>query len=65
VLRDQDTLDKFVGPRFMIYLADQEMHPPDTADRIPAIRNDFGSGYCNITKCCSSVPRAHPHGTQT
>ena len=63
VLRDQDKLDKFVGPRFMIYLANQEMHPLDTADRIPAIRNDFGSGYCNITKCCSDVCPEHIHIT--
>ncbi len=55
VLRDQQKFDQFVGPRFMLYLANQEMHPLDTADRIPAIRNDFGSGYCNITKCCTDV----------
>ncbi|MBX3024550.1 succinate dehydrogenase/fumarate reductase iron-sulfur subunit [bacterium] len=55
VLRDQGKLDKFVGPRFMIYLANQEMHPLDNADRIPAVRRDFGSGYCNITKCCTEV----------
>ena len=59
VLRDQNKMDKFVGPRFMIYLANQEMHPLDTADRIPAIRNDFGSGYCNITKCCTDVCPEH------
>ncbi len=58
-LRDQDRKDKFVGPRFMIYLANLEMHPLDTLDRIPAIRNDFGSGYCNITKCCTDVCPEH------
>ena len=55
VLRDQDKKDKFVGPRFMHRLANLEMHPLDTVDRIPAIRRDFGSGMCNITKCCSEV----------
>lgn len=55
VLRDQDKQNKFVGPRFMIRLASLEMHPLDTADRIPAIKNEFGSGYCNITKCCTEV----------
>jgi len=55
VLRDQDKEDKFVGPRFMIRLASLEMNPLDTADRIPEIKNDFGSGYCNITKCCTEV----------
>ena len=59
VLRDQEKKDEFVGPRFMIYLANQEMHPLDTADRIPAIRDDFGSGYCNITKCCTEVCPEH------
>lgn len=55
VLRDQEAKDKFVGPRLMIHLAQLEMHPLDTVDRIPAIKNDFGSGYCNITKCCTEV----------
>jgi len=55
VLRDQQKFDEFVGPRFMLYLANQEMHPLDSADRVPAIRDDFGSGYCNITKCCTNV----------
>jgi succinate dehydrogenase / fumarate reductase iron-sulfur subunit len=55
VLRDHDKKDKFVGPRFMIRLASLEMHPLDTADRIPEIKNEYGSGYCNITKCCTEV----------
>jgi succinate dehydrogenase / fumarate reductase, iron-sulfur subunit len=55
VLRDQDKMDKFVGPRFMIRLATLEMHPLDTEDRIPLIKEAFGSGYCNITKCCTEV----------
>lgn len=59
VLRDQHRQDRFIGPRFMIYLANLEMHPLDTLDRIPAIRNDFGSGYCNITKCCTDVCPEH------
>jgi len=59
VLRDQHRKDKFVGPRFMIRLASLEMHPLDTADRIPAIRDQFGSGLCNITKCCTDVCPEH------
>jgi succinate dehydrogenase / fumarate reductase iron-sulfur subunit len=31
------------------------MHPLDTADRIPDLRHDHGIGYCNITKCCTTV----------
>jgi succinate dehydrogenase / fumarate reductase iron-sulfur subunit len=59
VLRDQHKMDKFVGPRFMIYLANLEMHPLDTVDRIPQIRDEYGSGMCNITKCCSDVCPEH------
>ena len=59
VLRDQSRKDAFVGPRFMIRLASLEMHPLDTVDRIPAIRKDFGSGLCNITRCCTEVCPEH------
>jgi succinate dehydrogenase / fumarate reductase iron-sulfur subunit len=59
VLRDQARKDAFVGPRFMIRLAMLEMHPLDTEDRIPAIRAEYGSGYCNITKCCTEVCPEH------
>jgi len=59
VLRDHDRKDKFVGPRFMIRLAGLDMHPLDTEDRIPKIRKDFGSGMCNITRCCTDVCPEH------
>ena len=59
VLRDRESRDKFVGPRFMIRLAGLEMNPLDTEDRIPEIRKEYGSGYCNITKCCSEVCPEH------
>ncbi len=55
VLRDHRRKEAFVGPRFMIRLASLEMHPLDAADRIPAIRDQFGSGLCNITRCCTEV----------
>jgi len=55
VLRDHDQKDAFVGPRFMIRVASLDMHPLDTADRIPAIKEEFGSGFCNITRCCTEV----------
>ena len=55
VLRDQQKKDQFVGPRFMILLAALEMHPLDTEDRIPKIKKEFGSGMCNITRCCTDV----------
>ena len=59
VLRDHDKKDQFIGPRFMIRLASLEMHPLDTADRIPATKNDYGSGLCNITRCCTDVCPEH------
>jgi succinate dehydrogenase / fumarate reductase iron-sulfur subunit len=59
VLRDHQQKDNFVGPRFMIRLASLEMHPLDRADRIPQIRKEFGSGMCNITKCCTEVCPEH------
>ena len=55
VLRDHDKKNKFVGPRFMIRVASLEMHPLDTEDRIPELKNEFGSGLCNITRCCTDV----------
>ena len=59
VLRDHERKDAFVGPRFMIRLASLEMHPLDTADRIPEIKAEFGSGLCNITRCCTEVCPEH------
>ena len=59
VIRDRDRKDAFVGPRFMIRLASLEMHPLDTDDRIPEIKKEFGSGLCNITRCCTEVCPEH------
>ena len=55
VIRDNDTKENFVGPRFMTRLASLEMHPYDRADRIPDIKNEHGAGMCNITRCCTEV----------
>ncbi len=59
VLRDREGKEGFVGPRFMIRVAGLEMHPLDTADRVPETKNEYGSGYCNITKCCTEVCPEH------
>ncbi|MCH8316904.1 MAG: succinate dehydrogenase/fumarate reductase iron-sulfur subunit [Bacteroidetes bacterium] len=59
VLRDHERKDRFIGPRFMIRLASLEMHPLDTEDRIPMIKDSFGSGMCNITRCCTDVCPEH------
>ena len=55
VLRDHHKHDEFIGPRLMVHVAALEMHPLDTANRIPELKNDYAIGYCNITKCCTSV----------
>jgi succinate dehydrogenase / fumarate reductase iron-sulfur subunit len=55
VLRDHQMHDEFIGPRFLIHVAALEMHPLDTEDRIEELRNAYGIGYCNITKCCTKV----------
>ncbi|TNE84359.1 MAG: succinate dehydrogenase/fumarate reductase iron-sulfur subunit [Deltaproteobacteria bacterium] len=59
VLRDHDKRDQFVGPRFMIRLAQLDMHPLDVEDRIPAAKEEYGTGYCNITRCCTEVCPEH------
>lgn len=59
VLRDHDRKDAFVGPRFMVRLASLEMHPLDTEDRTEKIRDEYGSGMCNITKCCTVACPEH------
>ncbi|MBV6520171.1 MAG: hypothetical protein MNPFHGCM_00276 [Gemmatimonadaceae bacterium] len=55
VLRDHNRHGEFIGPRFFVYAAALEMHPLDTANRLPALKNAHGLGYCNITKCCTRV----------
>jgi succinate dehydrogenase / fumarate reductase iron-sulfur subunit len=55
VLRDHQMHDRFIGPRFLVYAAALEMHPLDTADRRSELRTAQGIGYCNITKCCTTV----------
>ena len=55
VLREHQMFDEFAGPRFLVRLASLEMHPLDTESRIPQIKEDFGIGYCNITRCCTEV----------
>jgi succinate dehydrogenase / fumarate reductase iron-sulfur subunit len=55
VLRDHEKHAEFIGPRFLVYAAALEMHPLDTENRVDELRNEFGIGYCNITKCCTKV----------
>jgi succinate dehydrogenase / fumarate reductase iron-sulfur subunit len=55
VLREHHMHDQFIGPRFLVYVAALEMNPLDQGDRIPALRQQYGIGLCNITKCCTNV----------
>jgi succinate dehydrogenase / fumarate reductase, iron-sulfur subunit len=55
VLRDHGLHNEFIGPRFLVHVAALEMHPLDVADRVPALKEKHGIGYCNITKCCTVV----------
>ncbi|HET9425949.1 MAG TPA: succinate dehydrogenase/fumarate reductase iron-sulfur subunit [Gemmatimonadaceae bacterium] len=50
VLRDHHKHEEFIGPRYLVYTAALEMHPLDTADRVPELKQAHGIGYCNITK---------------
>jgi succinate dehydrogenase / fumarate reductase iron-sulfur subunit len=59
VLRDHHLHEKFIGPRFLVYAAALEMHPLDTADRLGDLKDKHGAGYCNITKCCTTVCPEH------
>ena len=59
VLRDNEKKQKFIGPRFLLRVASLEMHPLDQEDRIEATKEEFGSGMCNITRCCTDVCPEH------
>ena len=55
VIRDHQMQDEFIGPRFLLYTAALEMHPLDTENRLPELKQAYGVGLCNITKCCTKV----------
>jgi len=59
VLRDHHLHEQFIGPRFLIHVAALEMHPLDTENRLPELKDAHGIGYCNITKCCTKVCPEH------
>src|SRR5271156_2597573 len=55
VLRNHSMHEEFIGPRYLVYTAALEMHPLDTEDRLPELKQSQGVGLCNITKCCTKV----------
>ena len=52
VMRDQQ-VKKFAGPSFLIRIASLTMYPLDTLNRLKGLKDVFGIGNCNITKCCT------------
>ncbi|OLE26547.1 MAG: succinate dehydrogenase/fumarate reductase iron-sulfur subunit [Catenulispora sp. 13_1_20CM_3_70_7] len=64
VVRDhEENKVAFAGPRYLMRVAELDMHPLDTADRKNAAQEEHGLGYCNITKCCTEVCPEHIHIT--
>jgi succinate dehydrogenase / fumarate reductase iron-sulfur subunit len=59
VLRDHQKHESFSGPRHFVYTAALEMHPLDTANRLSELKEEQAIGYCNITKCCTTVCPEH------
>jgi succinate dehydrogenase / fumarate reductase, iron-sulfur subunit len=63
VLRDHEqTKAVFAGPRYLMRIAELDMHPLDEVprgERQREAQDEFGLGYCNITKCCTEVCPEH------
>ena len=56
VVRDhEDNKKVYAGPRFLMRIAELDMHPLGNLDRRKVAQDAFGLGMCNITKCCSEV----------
>jgi succinate dehydrogenase / fumarate reductase iron-sulfur subunit len=60
VVRDhEENKESFAGPRFLMRIAELDMHPYDVLERKESAQEDHGLGYCNITKCCTEVCPEH------
>jgi succinate dehydrogenase / fumarate reductase iron-sulfur subunit len=61
VVRDhEDNKTTFSGPRFLMRIAELDMHPLDAREnRAKEAKTDHGLGFCNITKCCTEVCPEH------
>ncbi|HST67673.1 MAG TPA: succinate dehydrogenase/fumarate reductase iron-sulfur subunit, partial [Mycobacteriales bacterium] len=60
VVRDhEENKEQFAGPRFLMRVAELDMHPLDQADRKDVAQEEHGLGFCNITKCCTEVCPEH------
>ncbi|PZU03151.1 MAG: succinate dehydrogenase/fumarate reductase iron-sulfur subunit [Gordonia sp. (in: high G+C Gram-positive bacteria)] len=60
VVRDhEENKEQFAGPRYLMRIAELDMHPLDVAERRDSAQAEHGLGLCNITKCCSEVCPEH------
>ncbi|MDX6278453.1 MAG: succinate dehydrogenase / fumarate reductase, iron-sulfur subunit, partial [Nocardioidaceae bacterium] len=65
VMRDhEENKPAFSGPRFLMRIAELDMHPLDAAEEVgvnrkAAAQDEHGLGFCNITKCCTEVCPEH------
>jgi succinate dehydrogenase / fumarate reductase, iron-sulfur subunit len=60
VVRDhEDNKESFAGPRYLMRIAELDMHPLDALDRKRQAQDEHGLGFCNITKCCTEVCPEH------
>ncbi|HZA09284.1 succinate dehydrogenase/fumarate reductase iron-sulfur subunit [Mycobacterium sp.] len=56
VIRDhEENKEAFAGPRYLMRIAELDMHPLDTLERRMSAQDEHGLGFCNITKCCTEV----------
>ena len=56
VIRDhEENKEAFAGPRYLMRIAELDMHPLDTLERRMSAHDEHGLGFCNITKCCTEV----------
>ncbi|MGI8868513.1 MAG: succinate dehydrogenase/fumarate reductase iron-sulfur subunit [Mycobacteriales bacterium] len=65
VVRDhEENKEAFAGPRFLMRMAELDMHPLDAhGNRKNQAQDEFGLGFCNITKCCTEVCPENIHIT--
>lgn len=60
VVRDhEENKQSFAGPRYLMRIAELDMHPLDVVDRRELAQEEQGLGLCNITKCCTEVCPEH------
>ena len=60
VVRDhEENKANFAGPRYLMRIAELDMHPLDVRNRKEDAQEEHGLGYCNITKCCTEVCPEH------